>query len=117
MEHDTDETLMQFIDVFQWVLLVMILAVAAAFSLRKWKLGGNFKTDNDLMEHVATLPVRNLFQAHLLRVGDRKFRITTDRSGVRTVDAVNAWNEFADSDEPSGEESNDAGDDFRRASA
>lgn len=99
LEHDTDKTLLQFIDVFQWVLLVMILAVAAAFSIRKWKLGGNFKADNDLMEHVATLPVRNLFQAHLLRVGDRKFLVTTDRSGVRTVDAVNAWDEFSESEE------------------
>jgi len=38
--------------------------------------------------------VKNFFQAHLLQIGSQKFLVTTDRTGVKTVNPINAWDDL-----------------------
>ncbi|MEZ6132236.1 MAG: hypothetical protein R3C59_26545 [Planctomycetaceae bacterium] len=86
--------LVHLIEVLQWTVVVLLLAVVAVLTLKKMKSKGLSVGSSTGIRHVATLPVKNLFQAHLLEVGGQQFFVTTDRAGVKTVTAVSQWDDF-----------------------
>jgi hypothetical protein len=86
--------LLRLIGMLQWVLIVMMVAVGAAFGMRRWRRGAPAPHAPSTITLVASLPVRNLFQAHLLETGGQRFLITTDRTGVKTVSAVASWDDL-----------------------
>ena len=102
---DDQSNLVQFIEILQWTIVVLLIAVVAALTLRKYQRAGQPAARNSVITHLATLPVRNHFQAHLLEIGTQKFLVTTDRSGVKTVNPITRWEDFEvpveDSQEPS----------------
>lgn len=89
-----DSSLTQLIEMLQWTVGVMLVAVVAAFSLRKYARGTSATKTNSQISHLATLPVRHHFQAHLIEIAGQRFLVTTDRSGVKTVNPVTGWGDF-----------------------
>lgn len=91
---DDDSHMIQFIEVMQWTVLVLIMAVVGVIGLKKYGRGNLIAPQNSAISLLATLPVKNFFQAHLLQIGSQKFLVTTDRSGVKTVNPINAWDDL-----------------------
>lgn len=91
---DDDSHMIQFIEVMQWTVLVLIIAVVGVVGLKKYGRGKLLTPQNSSIAHLATLPVKNFFQAHLLQIGSQKFLVTTDRTGVKTVNPINAWDDL-----------------------
>lgn len=91
---DDDSQMIRFIEIMQWTVAVLLIAVLAALTLRKFGRGKLLPMSNSAISHVATLPIKNHFQAHLLEVGKHTFLVTTDRSGVKTVNQINCWQDF-----------------------
>ena len=87
--------LLQIIEIMQWTVVVLMIAVVAVVALKKYKGNGPVSGSSAEITHLATLPVRNHFQAHLLAIGRQQFLVTTDRSGVKTVNPITRWEDFA----------------------
>ncbi|MEZ6123455.1 MAG: hypothetical protein R3C49_09805 [Planctomycetaceae bacterium] len=97
-------SLIQFIEILQWTVVVLLVAVLGVLGLKKWHSGSVLPMPAAQMKHLATLPVRNQFQAHLLQVGNTQFLITTDRTGVKTVSEITQWDTVDSSEQTSDEE-------------
>jgi len=91
---DDESSLVPFVEVLQWTVVVLLIAVVAVLTLKKYGKPGSFPTRSSVIAHLGTLPVKNHFQAHVLEVGSQKFLVTTDRTGVKTVNAIASWDEF-----------------------
>lgn len=91
---DDDSHLIQFIEVMQWTVVVLLIAVVAVLALKKYGQGNLVAPKNSAIAHLATLPIKNHFQAHLLQIGTQKFLVTTDKSGVKTVNPIADWEDY-----------------------
>lgn len=91
---DDDSHMIQFVEVMQWTVMVLLIAVVVVIGIKKYGRGNLVAPRNTDIAHLATLPVKNFFQAHLLQIGSQKFLVTTDRSGVKTVNPLNAWDDL-----------------------
>ncbi len=92
---DDESHLVQFVEVLQWTMVVALLAVFAVMAIKKYsRPGGMIPTRSSAIAHLGTLPVKNHFQAHLLEIGNQRFLVTTDRTGVKTVNPINSWQDF-----------------------
>lgn len=91
---DDDSHLIQFIEVMQWTVVVLLIAVVAVLAIKKYGQGNLAAPKNSAIAHLATLPLKNHFQAHLIQIGTQKFLVTTDKSGVKTVNPIAAWEDY-----------------------
>lgn len=86
--------LMQIVDALQWTVAVLALAVVATLIIKKYKHQAPGSGSSPDIRHLATIPIRNVFQAHLLEIQGQQFLVTTDRNGVKTVTPVSRWDDF-----------------------
>lgn len=91
---ENESGLQPFMDVMQWTVVVMMIAVGAVFGIKKYGRRMLPSGINSAITHRATLQIRNHFQAHLLEIGRQRFLVTTDRSGVKTVNPITSWEDF-----------------------
>jgi hypothetical protein len=86
--------LIQIVEALQWTVAVLALAVLATLIMKKYRQPRPASGISPDIRHVATIPVKNVFQAHLLEIQGQQFLVTTDRNGVKTVTPVARWNDF-----------------------
>jgi hypothetical protein len=91
---DDESQMIQIVEILQWTIVVLLVAVVAVIAIKKYSRGKLLPGQNSAIAYIATLPVKNHFQAHLLEIGSQKFLVTTDRSGVKTVNQINSWQDF-----------------------
>lgn len=93
---DDESPMIQIVEITQWTIVVLLVAVVAALAVRKYSRGQLLAAQGDCdITHLASKSVRNYFQAHLIDVCSQRFLVTTDRSGVRTVNPLSRWEEFS----------------------
>ncbi|MEP3482269.1 MAG: hypothetical protein ABJZ55_23700 [Fuerstiella sp.] len=88
-------------DTLQWTILLLTAVVAAVMGIHRLTKQKQKAQSNHRMEYQGCLPVRGQFSMHLVTIIDRQFLVTTDRSGVKTVNALNDWDQFSAPVDPS----------------
>lgn len=81
-------------DTLQWTILLLTAAAAIVIGIHRFTKNKHQTERNLRMEYQGSLPIRGQFSMHLVRIVDRQFLVTTDRSGVKTVNALNEWDQF-----------------------
>lgn len=81
-------------DTLQWTILFLTAIVGIALGVHRLTKNKQQTKQNHRMEYQGSLPIRGQFSMHLVRIIDRQFLVTTDRTGVKTVNALNEWDQF-----------------------
>lgn len=99
---DTDEfqlnnqpSITDLADTLQWSILLMTAVAAAVMGVHRLTKNKQKTQVSQRMEYQGCLPVRGQFSMHLVTIIDRQFLVTTDRTGVKNVNALSEWDQFS----------------------
>lgn len=81
-------------DTLQWTILLLAGSATVVIGVHRFSKQKHARKTTAQMEYQGSLPVRGQFSAHLISVSNRQFLVTTDRTGVKTVNALNEWDQF-----------------------
>lgn len=90
----TQPSIADLADTLQWTILLLTAVVAAVIGVHRFTKQRQKPHSSHRMEYQGCLPVRGQFSMHLVTIIDRQFLVTTDRSGVKTVNALSEWDQF-----------------------
>lgn len=88
-------------DTLQWTILLLTAVAAGVIGVHRLTKHKQKTQSSHRMEYQGCLPVRGQFSMHLVTIIDRQFLVTTDRSGVKTVNALSEWDQFTAPIDPS----------------